>query len=424
MKILLPLLILLLTSTNCYAVTTVQEILGFETGETFGVDAEASSAPGVLITNSVSRPHTNENFVLRIDQAKTGNKLFIAENTWPEDSGTVAAVYVQFKGIFPPSATVPNIDFLSVESVTPKALISVRLKRITASVVRLVIVDANGTEVANSSNNPVAVDTWYRIELWFGRGEDHGAILHVNGVEEISVLNQDFDDGNGGNMRLTLKGQGGTAAIGDPTTVYFASAYVLNGAADEDDFLGNYEVRSYSPDAQGLTALMDETGSLPGDNLDSGDWADASDDDTATSAKYTSTGVGGAVICDGPKDTIGSATTIWGAKWIHRVRLTKPFPISAEIIYGSSIGVGKTSWDVATITSSAFFNYINTVSDVTDSKCPLYNEWFAIGIWASGDSGIKLIQGWTYLLMTGNPPAYDGVKVHLKGGHIKGGFIK
>ncbi len=401
------------------------EVLGFETTNTFNAQ-ECASCTGITITDEVPRPHADENYVLKITQAKTGDNTYFVRNEWAENGFTIVGCYVRFGGTFPPASGVPNIDFLNVQSVAPANLISVRCARVGASTARWEIVDANGSVVGVSTTTGVVKDVWHRVELIFHRSVTGFATLFINGAQRINLASEDFDDGSPGvdNMRLSLLGQGGPSAIGSPTTVYFNSGYILDNASDTDDFIGNFTVRSFQPSFIGKTAPLDETGTPTGDTLNRGDFNDVSDNKTATSAQYTTTDSGGAIEFDNMN--IGSTTEILAAKWMidgGSSRVVAPNTIG-EFVYGSTIGKEPVAWDVATQPLSDIFTARdNKILEVSDGKVPLWNERFVMGIYAPTIPNARMNQCWAYLLIKGSTPAYDGVTVHIKGGHIKGATI-
>jgi len=146
--------------------------------------------------------------------------------------------------------------------------------------------------VKDTAVGVIAADTWHRIEFYWVRADspDGEVVVLVDGVEVLSATGDFYNAGLGsGNAMLGFSGP--SSGAGNPFTPYIDNGYVLGGATDINDCLGNFEVLHYQH-------LLDSATPDAGDDLDSGTWENCFDENEATEGYFNTQGKSGVVTFD------------------------------------------------------------------------------------------------------------------------------
>ena len=374
---------------------TLHDFCGFETGPAFSIVAEGQATDSGQIVSTPSPPNSAETYLLKITQDKAGNSW--TSRTHTPSTATLRqgiAWYTRFGDVWPPEnqAPIPEFELLAVQGSGVGNNISVRMTVDGSGNVYLNLVDSGGVVRDTSSANPVTDDTWYLFELWFEKDSIGGARLYVDGSLECTVSGEDFDSGSSTDF-LRFEGQGGDGLLAGPTTVYVNSWYWISGITDENDFLD------------------DETGSTPGDTLESGAADDASDNDTTSEFGFSTTGLAAGFACDevetygrpGPLDDgdgFNAGAKVIGAKWVHNVTYTGPLRgnNNTHLIYGYEKDGVFTVTDENALRVGGFPNIIKKYDDAP-LRVPDGSEHAVIGFHKNGGlNPVYLKEGWCFLL--------------------------
>ena len=406
----------------------VIDLISFETTSTFplaeaadnGTNGAGQMGTAANLVNTETPPNIGENWVLCLEQHKTESDYLT-----PEKAGTtsphIMGFYIQFQDEFPPIADQATINFFNARDSVGSTQIRLQLQRTDASTHVINIQDTGLNTVATTGDNPLSVDTWYLIELYWEDSATGDAELFINEVSAATATGEDFTGGGvaGTHCNIFL-GQGNDPLI-NLTTTYIKNFYWLDDVADADDRKGNFTVRMYNPTGDGITPDFDELGQItvgPVDNLVSGDWSNISDNTGIGTAVYNNNG--GMVFAAGPHGDVGESAVIWGAKWGGFFNATLN-PGQLDFLWGKTTSrhTNATMTDTNTTITRAG-KYWQVVND--SANVPGWNDWFVIGFQADTANNVSMREGWCYLAMEAPVPLRIPT-VHIKGGVVKGATI-
>lgn len=382
---------------------TINNFVGFETQGFEEASSISSPSPAIGFAPGGARTGTGYAVLGVLDAAEH----FVAIDPFVDvaDAGDdqIIGFGIRWTSLDEPPEFTPtaDIDFLIAREGASSDALRLRLEATTRD---LILVDANGTEIATVTD-PFTVSTWHYVELRW-RQVDTGAVadVFIDGVSVISVTGQDFTLSGGALTYVFFR-----PAPSGPSVIFIDDIYMLSGATSTADFLGKFTevVGPYNKTDGGATEL--------GDALDVGTWALASevpvDDANGARGDYTGTPRSGGMQTDsgtrsGPSGDlrIDGDANIKAAKWIWWLRRGGGGGTTHKVRYGNSAD-GMTD---RTISPGGSFSAFQKVS-VAATEVPLSTEFFQIGMAVTGAKDLRLGDAWAMLLHVADAVAGDDV---------------
>lgn len=399
--------------------STINHILGFETGtDTLFQSAEGVLGSKVSLVTSPAPPQSRESVVLKMDQDKT-NSFYRSRKEFTASGKMMVGLYLQLD-VLPLAGA--DIDFISPERASNNnPQLTLRIEDGTDD---LLVIDQGGSEVASVSD-PFTEATWHEIEFLWEKSTTSDFSLFIDRSSAATASSVDFDDGAGGDIKITMKGQKGNPLAG-PTTTYISSLYNGIDTTDTDDFLGDFVVQLFKPDENGLSPNSTSSGATPTptNNALSGDWANTSDNTNNTSVTYGPL-TNGVVKCTGPYALIAEDSVARAAKWIWfgngTVTSGDYHIVYGKTAEGSNSGFILTDESTTLIRTNKFVAVVQDEAQPAANRVPTFNQKFAIGIRnASSTNNINIREAWIYMLYKA-PVNTRTATVYIRGGHIRGG---
>lgn len=349
-------------------------------------------------------------------QQTIGGNNFISNWTNTGQTNFFIADWVYFQNNFDPPIDGSGFDLLAISDVFAGQLCRLELIN-DGGTVELNLYDSPDAEVATKANPDFSVDTWHFLEL-FVQGDAQGnAEVWIDGVSQLTAALEDFDPGGYTRIRYKLEGQGGVGVLEAPTTVYWSNnlfASTTQNTGIDLTRLGEFHTIRYMIGK--TTNVPDYDGTAFGtggreDNLDSGNWEDASDDSSSDDCLYTA-GHEGAVLLDdtdnyGEPGPLGSAATnndIIAGKWLWNYSLQAGrFSKWRGILglkAGASVGISQTL-ALSASGSDLYYQTLKKRGVGGTRRLPFMDEYFIIGFYNNSGSPADayLKEAWCFLLV-------------------------
>ena len=395
---------------------TLLDFITFDLVAGFSGAAEGAASDTSNYVTTPSPPFSSVSNCLCFQQT-IGGKTWSSQTHNTGQKNYLFAGWVYFSNNFdPPNENAP-FDLVALNDSVAGQICRLELQN-DNGIVKLKLYDSNNNEVANKDNPDFSADTWHFLTMYIDTTTGDGtAKVRIDGILQLTTAVRDFDPGAYTRVRFNLEGQGGAGFIANPTTVYWSTC-LFGSTTEKSEIdltnLGEFTTMRYRIGNTGITPDYNNSsgGSGAGDDLEVGNWEDASDGVSSDDCLYDSSH-GGTVLLDdtdnyGEPGPIGSASTnndIIAAKWLWNY--------SGEAVAGNRIvftwgikdsdgNVGQSSTRLNATASDQYYQRQIKRGSSSTRRVPFFDETLISGFKNEpqfGAADTYLREAWCWLLV-------------------------